>query len=221
MIMLDELAPLEDVRKGPRPYFFWDYDLSQEDVRAILAGDDEHRKVWVISRILNAARWEDIWEYVTMEDVRAHFQLLRFRTPHLRELWSHALEVWSRNASGVREVREERADYLPDPTPELQPGILTPSQQELLRRFFAYEVGRAFFLTGGTALAAYYLHHRLSQDVDLFTLEEGALDAAEDVVASLGDEMGWEIHQQRLSPHFLRLGLTTAKGESLKMEFVP
>lgn len=34
-------------RPALRPYFFWDYDLSEEDVWEILAGDDEHRKAWV------------------------------------------------------------------------------------------------------------------------------------------------------------------------------
>lgn len=219
----------EEVRRRRRPDFFWDYDLSEEEVRAILAEDDEHRRAWVISRILNAARWEDIWKYVTQEDIRAHFDLLRFRTPHLRELWAHALEVWAgeRRSRGAEEqgsggagVREERVGYTVDPDPELRPGILTPLQEALLRRFFAYEVGRRFFLTGGTALAAFYLYHRLSEDVDLFTLEEGMLDAAADVVLTLGDERGWEIQHQRLSPHFLRLGLRTAEGESLKVELV-
>ena len=224
-----DLFPLDEVHKRSRPYFFWDYDLSEEEVRAILAGDDEHRKAWVISRILNAARWEDIWKYVTPEDIRAHFELLRFRTPYLRGLWAHALEVWAKAQEGGEaealrsrgaEVREELAAYVADPIPELRPGILTPLQEEFLRRFFGHDVGRAFFLTGGTALAAFYLYHRISEDVDLFTVEEGELDAAEDVVLTLGDETGWEIHHRRLSPHFLRVDLTTAKGEFLRVELV-
>ncbi len=229
------MVVVEEARKRSRPDFFWDYNLSEEDVRAILAGNDEHRKAWVISRILNAARWEDIWKYVTLEDIRAHFDQLRFRTPYLRELWAHALEVWTRERGSegaeewrgrgageqvVKGVREEQAGYTVDPAPELRPGMLTPLQEAFLRRFFAYEVGRAFFLTGGTALAAFYLYHRLSEDVDLFTVEEGVLDAAEDVVRTLGAEMGWEVHHQRLSPHFLRVGLTTEEGESLTVELV-
>src|SRR5579872_5517939 len=47
--------------------------------------------------------------------------------------------------------------------------ILTPFHQKLLKRFAASSMGRHFFLTGGTALAAFYLHHRLSDDLDLFT----------------------------------------------------
>lgn len=33
-------------------------------------------------------------------------------------------------------------------------------------------ITRAFYLTGGTALAEFYLHHRLSEDLDFFSEEE-------------------------------------------------
>lgn len=38
--------------------------------------------------------------------------------------------------------------------------------------FFNSSLGKRFFLTGGTALAAFYLAHRVSKDLDLFTLED-------------------------------------------------
>jgi len=202
-----------------RPDFLWDYNLSEEDVHAILAGDDAHRRAWVISRILNAARWDDIWKYVTVEDIRTHFDQLRFRFPHLRELWAHALEIWARDG-GEEKVKESRADYVLEPAPRLEPGILTPLQQVFLTRFFAYNVGQQFFLTGGTALAAFYLYHRLSEDVDLFTVDEGILDAAQDAMLTIGEDTGWKIGLQRLSPHFLRASLTRPDGESLKAELV-
>ena len=41
----------------------------------------------------------------------------------------------------------------------------------------SYGVGRRFFLTGGAALAPFCLGHRLGEDLDLFTLSDGALDA--------------------------------------------
>lgn len=90
--------PTEAARSPDRKrlYFSWDYDLSEEDVRQILAGDDPIDRAWVISRLLNAARWEDIWRYITLDDVRAHWSLLRFRTPQPQEAWARALEVWSR-----------------------------------------------------------------------------------------------------------------------------
>ena len=216
------MLTIEKAREHHRPDFFWDYDLTEEDVRAILAGDDVHLKAWVMSRILNAASWEDIWKYLTLEDIRTHFHLLSFRTPELRDLWAHALEVWSqqREREGSWGVAEERPAYLAEPDPVLQPGILTALQDTFLRRFFAYEVGNTFFLTGGTALAAFYLHHRLSEDLDLFTVEERVLDAAVDVVLTLGDEMGWDVRLQRLSPHLVRVSVAAEEGELLRVELV-
>ena len=49
-------------------------------------------------------------------------------------------------------------------------SLLTPLQQAFLRAFFGDPVGQRFFLTGGTALAAFHLHHRLSDDLELETL---------------------------------------------------
>lgn len=49
--------------------------------------------------------------------------------------------------------------------------ILTPYQIEILKLFFATDFAKTFFLTGGTALSAFYLAHRDSKDLDLFSIE--------------------------------------------------
>ncbi len=60
--------------------------------------------------------------------------------------------------------------------------ILTPKQSEFLE--FAKsesQIVKHFYLTGGTALAEFYLHHRLSEDIDLFSekyeVNQSATDA--------------------------------------------
>jgi len=88
--------------KSQRPYFIWDYDLTEEDVHRILQGDNEVEKAWLITRILEYAKWEDIWHYLTVDDVRENFERLRFRWPQDRELWVYALERWSRDAQATR-----------------------------------------------------------------------------------------------------------------------
>lgn len=213
--------PVETARLPGRSrlYFFWDYDLSEEDVRQILAGNDPIDRAWVISRLLNAARWEDIWRYITLDDVRAHWGLLHFRTPQLQEAWARALEVWSREARPT-EIREHWPAYRAEPGPALRPGILSPLQETLLNRFFAYDIGQHFFLTGGTALAAFYLGHRLSEDLDLFTTSEQGLDAAQDVLRDMAEEAGWELDLRRWSPYFLQAIVTTGAGESVKVDLV-
>ena len=49
-----------------------------------------------------------------------------------------------------------------------RPSRLTPLQRDLLDAFFARE--QRLFLTGGGALAGFYLGHRTTEDLDLFTL---------------------------------------------------
>jgi predicted nucleotidyltransferase component of viral defense system len=53
--------------------------------------------------------------------------------------------------------------------------ILTDLQEEILKIFAKTEEAELFYLTGGTALATFYLQHRLSKDLDFFTPEEEAI----------------------------------------------
>ncbi|MEK7558751.1 MAG: nucleotidyl transferase AbiEii/AbiGii toxin family protein [Patescibacteria group bacterium] len=48
--------------------------------------------------------------------------------------------------------------------------ILTTKQTSLLKQLFLQtDIFSHFYLTGGTALSEYYLHHRYSEDLDLFS----------------------------------------------------
>ncbi|MBI3815673.1 MAG: nucleotidyl transferase AbiEii/AbiGii toxin family protein [Nitrospinae bacterium] len=47
--------------------------------------------------------------------------------------------------------------------------ILTPLQENFLALFFKESGRYDFYLVGGTALSAFYLEHRLSDDIDLFS----------------------------------------------------
>lgn len=49
--------------------------------------------------------------------------------------------------------------------------ILYPYQITLLTLFFLTPFAKPFFFTGGTALSAFYLSHRESQDLDFFSLK--------------------------------------------------
>ena len=50
-------------------------------------------------------------------------------------------------------------------------GILSGFQSTFLHFFARLPDQERFYLTGGTALSEYYLGHRLSYDLDLFTSE--------------------------------------------------
>jgi len=50
-------------------------------------------------------------------------------------------------------------------------GLLTPIQREIVTLLAGLPDQKFFYLTGGTALSEFYLGHRLSFDLDFFTVE--------------------------------------------------
>ena len=54
-------------------------------------------------------------------------------------------------------------------------GIITDLQKEILRILSKMPDGEMFYLTGGTALTEFFLGHRRSYDLDIFTTEKGLI----------------------------------------------
>jgi predicted nucleotidyltransferase component of viral defense system len=54
-------------------------------------------------------------------------------------------------------------------------AIITDLQREILIIFSEIRDSKMFYLTGGTALAEFYLGHRKSFDLDIFTTEKGLI----------------------------------------------
>lgn len=52
LCIISEQSNPERQAKKQRTYFLWDYDLSEEEVFAILRGENEVEKAWLITRIL-------------------------------------------------------------------------------------------------------------------------------------------------------------------------
>lgn len=63
--------------------------------------------------------------------------------------------------------------------------ILTEDQKSFLARFRASSLCEIFYLTGGTALSAFYLQHRLSEDLDFFSERDVRIEEVLDFVKSL------------------------------------
>lgn len=82
--------------------------------------------------------------------------------------------------------------------------ILTPLQEEVLQHFFAVpDLLRHFYLTGGTALAAFYLHHRYSDDLDFFT-HSVEIDSIDTVVEDTLTHAGLTVAKERSSATYRR-----------------
>lgn len=82
--------------------------------------------------------------------------------------------------------------------------ILTSLQQRVLDVLFGVEeIRRHFYLTGGTALAAFYLQHRYSDDLDLFTHDFDIADV-EHVIEDALCNAKIKLERERGSPTFRR-----------------
>ena len=70
----------------------------------------------------------------------------------------------------------------------MEDSLLPPLQAVVLRGFFA--IGAAehgYYLTGGTALSEYYLRHRVSDDLDLFTSTRDSIQPGLAMLAQVAD----------------------------------
>lgn len=71
------------------------------------------------------------------------------------------------------------------------PSILTSTQKNLLDALSCNQtLTTQFYLSGGTALSEFYLHHRLSEDLDFFSQQEVDLQAVVQYLQSLKSGLG-------------------------------
>lgn len=79
--------------KTDKPYFLWDYDLTEQNVRDILSGKNAMERRWIIARILSNAHFRDVWKYLTINEIVYEFSNLKLRSS-VKEAWQRALTVW-------------------------------------------------------------------------------------------------------------------------------
>lgn len=94
---------------------------------------------------------------------------------------------------------------------------LTSLKHDFLLAFFARE--KRFFLTGGSALGLFYLEHRYSYDLDLFTSETPEWLEVDGLFRLCAREIGAAAEMLRDSPTFRRYRLQR-EDESEVVDFV-
>lgn len=99
----------------------------------------------------------------------------------------------------------------------LAPSKLTTLQREVLDGFFQRE--QRFFLTGRAALAGFYLGHRTTDDLDLFTTDSSAFEVGRFVLADVAASIGGGLEVRQDAPGFKRLVLTRG-DEGLVIDMV-
>lgn len=83
--------------------------------------------------------------------------------------------------------------------------ILTPLKRDFLTAFFERE--QRFFLTGGSALGVFYLQHRRSYDLDLFSAEEFDWLEVDAALRDSSRQIHAEVEVLKSAPFFKRYRL--------------
>jgi hypothetical protein len=96
-------------------------------------------------------------------------------------------------------------------------GLLTPIQRAFIEAFAGLPDAEAFYLAGGTALAEYYLGHRLSFDLDMFTGESGLVLPLSYQVEVLSQTYGFTVAPIRRFASYVEF-LISEGDASLKVE---
>jgi len=94
--------------------------------------------------------------------------------------------------------------------------VLTSLQKESLNIFFSLPEANNFYLTGGTALAAFYLQHRLSEYLDIFTREERLIRYVGDQFIEKLKEANFQVETVRRFLSFLEL-IIKKESESVRV----
>ena len=98
------------------------------------------------------------------------------------------------------------------------PSVLSPLHQSFLRAFFSQHFGQKFFLTGGTALAEFYLHHRYSEDIGLFTLDDEAFQEVGMGLGRVAAESGGTLETRIATATFRQVFIRVSNEPALKID---
>jgi len=96
-------------------------------------------------------------------------------------------------------------------------GLLTPLQKTFISLFAHLEDMNQFYLTGGTALAEYYLGHRLSLDLDFFSGVDGLVVPISYQIEKQGQEKNLNISVIRRFSTYVEF-LISSDQSSLKVD---
>jgi hypothetical protein len=83
---------LPHLERGDSLYFFPDRPMTAAELRQLLAEGARDRRAWAVSHLLRYADWEDIWAFVSRDDVREMFGELDLPAS-LRTAWARILKI--------------------------------------------------------------------------------------------------------------------------------
>lgn len=97
-------------------------------------------------------------------------------------------------------------------------NVLTEFQTHLLKKIGESKLKDSFFLTGGSALSAFYIQHRLSDDLDFFTEEEAYIKLVPQIMKEITNSLSVTMEISRSFTSFIEIFITKDK-EIVRCDF--
>ena len=225
---------------------FWDEQLTETELKELLSSTEHRRWAYYAGKVMREKRPDMVWDYLSPEEVAAHWEEIYPYLGRRRELWDHLFSIWeeenyvkrSKSTTTTYQRHSGRSDAGLDPG-ERRPGIHgvrkmdsrgkpgndggPVSSEAPHKKFlssFPFE-STNFYLTGGTALSAFYFEHRFSDDLDFFTPEQEDFERIDPLLKDLAEQTGGQYKADTTAPSYRRIFWNPGEeGKQLKIDFV-
>lgn len=88
------LQPNAGREGGTRPWFLWDYDLTEAQVHELLTHAPFERRKWLLARMLDRLGPDEIVRYISLDALRQALPHLRLEE-RVKRHWEEAIAVWT------------------------------------------------------------------------------------------------------------------------------
>jgi hypothetical protein len=80
-----------------RPYFLWDVDVTEDELRERLrTADPDARAQWQAC-ILREGRYEDVWKYLSLGEILRDWEHIQRHLGRQRSFWLFLLDGWRKD----------------------------------------------------------------------------------------------------------------------------
>lgn len=80
-----------------RPWFIWDVPITDAQLRERLRHPDADTRAQWQARVLREARYSEVWEYLSLQDVLDDWSAIERHLGRRRAFWSYLLDGWRKD----------------------------------------------------------------------------------------------------------------------------
>ncbi len=77
-----------------RPYFLWDVEITEAQLRERLHHADADTRAQWQARIMREARFDEVWQYLTLDEILANWEPIKRHLGRRRAIWEFLLRGW-------------------------------------------------------------------------------------------------------------------------------